>query len=244
MSERETAGSIEMPKMSSIGGRKLQDLQSQGWMVDGLSISRMQGDQAHRGLVTAGGMVCWWTSDAAMEAYAATAVERERKRIKDGILALAMTAEKIPTDADAVDTARKALALRVSTLVDGHGDLVMNDAGKRLMAQLQDAAAPQGPAKPTASVRNDLFNLFTQYPEPREVGVGVLCVDRTGEAMFLSGQGESGAAVLARMQRVRIEVAAAKGLMLSGMQPEGVDRQGKQKFSLQEWWLAYHGAHA
>lgn len=244
MSERETAGSIEMPKMTSIGCRKLQDLQAQGWMVDGVSISRTKGDQTDRGLVTAGGMVCWWTSDAAMEAYAETAVDRDRKRIKDGILALAMTAEKIHTDADAVDTARKALALRVSTLVDGHGDLVMNDAGKRLMAQLQDAAAPHGPATPTASARSDHFKLITQKPRPKELGTGVLSIDKSGEAMFFEGNGESAAQLLASMQRVRIEFAGATGIMLSGMQPEGFERNGTQKFAYQEWWLIYSGAPA
>jgi hypothetical protein len=83
------------------------------------------------------------------------------------------------------------------------------------------------------------FKLVIRHPKTRDVGLGTLSVDKTGEAMFFAGNGEAGAAVLATMQRARIEFAAADGLLLSGMQPEGVDRHGRQKFSFQEWWLTY-----
>lgn len=134
--EKQESFSPDVPEMAPIGGRKLQDLLAQGWVVDGVSISRQREDEPARGLVTAGGMVCWWISNAAMDAYAAKAVEHDRKRIKDGIMALVMTAPKLNTP-DAND-ARMSLALRISMMLDGHTDLVMNDAGRLLMEQLQE----------------------------------------------------------------------------------------------------------
>lgn len=86
---------------------------------------------------------------------------------------------------------------------------------------------------------SEKFKLITQKPKPMEVGTGVLNVDQKGEAMFFEGNGESAAQILATLQRTRIEFASANGIMLSGMQPEGFARSGKQQFSYQEWWLMY-----
>lgn len=83
------------------------------------------------------------------------------------------------------------------------------------------------------------FILFTQHPEPREVGLGVLSVGRDGEAQFFAGRGERGDSMLAEMVRSRMELAAAKGIMLSGFEPAGLERDGRPKFRHQEWWLAY-----
>lgn len=68
---------------------------------------------------------------------AKVAVKSDRERIKAGIMALTMTAESCRGDAG-VDTARKALALRIVTLIDGHGDLVLNEAGKRMAESLAE----------------------------------------------------------------------------------------------------------
>lgn len=68
---------------------------------------------------------------------AEAAVKSDRERIKAGIMALTMTAESCRGDAG-VDTARKALALRIVTLIDGHGDLVLNEAGKRMAESLAE----------------------------------------------------------------------------------------------------------
>lgn len=57
--------------------------------------------------------------------------------------------------------------------------------------------------------------------------------------MFFDGLGESGSAILAVMKRVRIDSAAAHGIHLSGMQPNGVGRDGVEKYVYQEWWLRY-----
>ena len=83
------------------------------------------------------------------------------------------------------------------------------------------------------------FVLIIQQPKPREVGPGVLSVDKAGEAMFFSGHGESGAAVLASLRRARLDTASANGIMLSGFESTGIDRSGREKLAYQEWWLRY-----
>lgn len=113
--------------------RKLTDLLAAGWNADGVSISRHDGEKVNRGLITTGGMVCWWTSQEDIVRLEERIIERERARIKDGIMVLALTAENLRTDTPDVDTARKALALRITTLVDGRGDLVLTDAGQRML---------------------------------------------------------------------------------------------------------------
>jgi len=85
------------------------------------------------------------------------------------------------------------------------------------------------------------FRLVTQHPKPAKVvGLGVLDVDRkTREATFFSGEGGAADRVLATMQRVQLDFAAAHGIMLSGFEVTGHDRTGRQKLGWQEWWLAY-----
>lgn len=83
------------------------------------------------------------------------------------------------------------------------------------------------------------FVLYMQNPKPKQIGVGVLSIDRGGEAQFFAGNGDAGNAIVACMDRVRIEFAAATGIRLSGFEPHGFDRAGNQKYQYQEWWLAY-----
>lgn len=67
----------------------------------------------------------------------------ERMRIKDGIIALAMTAERCEDDGPEVQTAIKAFAFRVSLMIDGHDDLVMNDAAKSFLGWLLETRVYQ-----------------------------------------------------------------------------------------------------
>lgn len=86
------------------------------------------------------------------------------------------------------------------------------------------------------------FVLSTLRPKPRVIGSGSLSIDKQGEAMFFEGTGASDAAVLAALKRVRIDSASAHGIHLSGMQSDGVGRDGVEKFKYQEWWLRYSDA--
>jgi hypothetical protein len=83
------------------------------------------------------------------------------------------------------------------------------------------------------------FELITQYPKPRDMGPRVLSVDRHGDAQFFCGLGDADARVLAVMKSTRLESASADGIMLSGMEPAGVDRQAREVLKYQEWWLRY-----
>lgn len=69
--------------------------------------------------------------------------------------------------------------------------------------------------------------------------MGSLSVGKDGEAHFFSGEGEQNSTVLAEMTRAKLEHVSAKGMKLSGMQPDGNTRAGQRKFLYQEWWLRY-----
>lgn len=74
------------------------------------------------------------------------AVGADRERIKDGIMALAMTAERCEEDGPEVQTAIKSFAFRVGLMIDGHEDLVMNDAAKTLFGSLQETRSFRNPS--------------------------------------------------------------------------------------------------
>ena len=83
------------------------------------------------------------------------------------------------------------------------------------------------------------FILVTQHPKPKSLGEGSLSIEKSGDADFFEGNAEANARVLARMVRVRIEWAAAAGILISGMEPDGIDRAGQAKFKHQEWLLRH-----
>lgn len=83
------------------------------------------------------------------------------------------------------------------------------------------------------------FVLVEQLPIPKDLGIGSLSIGKDGEADFFEGNAEANARVFARMVRVKIEWAAAAGILLSGMEPDGIDRTGRAKFKHQEWLLRY-----
>ena len=83
------------------------------------------------------------------------------------------------------------------------------------------------------------FKLVTQFPKPKDVGIGSLSIGKDGTAEFFEGNADLNSSVLASMQRVRIEWAAAAGIMISGMEPDGFDRSGRPKFKSQEWLLRH-----
>lgn len=83
------------------------------------------------------------------------------------------------------------------------------------------------------------FILMTQYPKPKDLGLGSLSIDKDGNADFFEGNAEANARVLSSMARIRIEWAAAAGIMLSGLEADAVDRSGRPKFKHQEWLLRH-----
>ena len=69
--------------------------------------------------------------------------------------------------------------------------------------------------------------------------MGVLSIGADGQAFFFEGSGESGARMLASMERVKIDFAGVNGIQLSGFQHIGNDKRGRRQFRFQEWWLSY-----
>jgi hypothetical protein len=83
------------------------------------------------------------------------------------------------------------------------------------------------------------FILVTQNPKAKVLGEGSLSIGKDGDADFFEGNADSHSKILASMKRVRIEWAAAAGILLSGMEPDGVDKSGVEKFKHQEWLLRH-----
>ena len=81
---------------------------------------------------------------------------------------------------------------------------------------------------------------FRLYINDKKIGDGVLDIQRTDEARFFGGEGESGCRTLADMERVRMEFAARNGIRLSGFEWTGKHDIHRSKiFRFREWWLAY-----
>ena len=72
----------------------------------------------------------------------------------------------------------------------------------------------------------------------KEIGVGVLDVDRNGKAFFWSAP-DAGARTLGSLERCRLLVHPSNGMLLSGMEPDGFDQKGAKKFKYREWWLTF-----
>lgn len=83
------------------------------------------------------------------------------------------------------------------------------------------------------------FTIVIQRPKPKKIGIGCLSVGKNGDADFFEGSADKDSKILASMTRVKIDWAAANGIFISGMESNGFDRHGEQKFSYQEWFLCY-----
>ena len=85
---------------------------------------------------------------------------------------------------------------------------------------------------------NRKYKLFKQLPKTKLIGTGILSVDQAGFAHFFSNDTYAGKN-LACMDRVRLEFVAANGMLLSGMEEVGFNKDGTKKYIYQEWWLTY-----
>lgn len=83
------------------------------------------------------------------------------------------------------------------------------------------------------------FELVIQHPKPKSLGVGSLSISKNADAEFFEGNAEANSPILASMVRVKIEWAAAAGIMVSGMENDGIDRTGRVKYKYQEWLLRH-----
>lgn len=81
------------------------------------------------------------------------------------------------------------------------------------------------------------FTLFTQCPQPKKTGIGVLSVDGKQSAMFFSGNADNDSRILAELENVVIMHASSDTLVLSGKEPMGLSKAGSRIFRYQEWVL-------
>ena len=80
------------------------------------------------------------------------------------------------------------------------------------------------------------YNVFIQYPRPRSMGPCCVALDKSGSALLMDAAGEK---ALADMERARVDWMQAAGMMISGFEHTGVDRTGRAKYRLQEWYCGY-----
>lgn len=84
------------------------------------------------------------------------------------------------------------------------------------------------------------FELFTQQPKRSKIGViGTLSIGKDGNAQLFSGHADMHSSVIGELHRVKIEWAEAKGILLSGVEPQGFDKKGCIRYRFQEWFLRY-----
>ena len=85
---------------------------------------------------------------------------------------------------------------------------------------------------------SERYKLIIQFPKEKIIGNGTISIDeKTGSAIFITGDGEK---IIASMERTQLRFAAADGILISGMEACGCDKRGMRKFVYQEWYLNYH----
>lgn len=80
------------------------------------------------------------------------------------------------------------------------------------------------------------FNLILQHPKPQNQINGILLINKD-EAQFFEVSSKDNLVaetLVASMERIRIEHASSKGILLSG-----IERMNGGRIRLQEWWLMY-----
>ena len=78
------------------------------------------------------------------------------------------------------------------------------------------------------------FTLFKMFPAQKKVGEGSFSVNAKGFARFYTPD-----KILETMDRVTLDYAGPHEICLSGMEPDGVDRNGRLKYKYQQWVLKY-----
>lgn len=82
-----------------------------------------------------------------------------------------------------------------------------------------------------------IYSLHKETDKKDTSVCGLLSVGQGGaDAHFFE---QDGPGLIAELRRVRIEWAGATVLCISGMEPMGFDRTGREKFRHQVWYLRY-----
>lgn len=83
----------------------------------------------------------------------------------------------------------------------------------------------------------EIFKLIKQLPRPRKITVnGYLSIDRkTNQATFWTLE----ETINATMERIKLIFANSEGMLLTGFEPNGIDKNGRAKYKYQEWYLVF-----
>ena len=81
---------------------------------------------------------------------------------------------------------------------------------------------------------NREYKVYMQLPKPKLLGICCLSVNEKGDALLFRGE-----AIIAKLERAKMDFAAAVGIMISGMEPRGCDKSGRTNYKFQKWWLNY-----
>jgi hypothetical protein len=75
--------------------------------------------------------------------------------------------------------------------------------------------------------------LYIQIPEPKDMGIGILAVDKILNGYFMKGK--DSVKIVAELERVRLASIGDNKILLYGMESKGYDKNDRQKFEYQEW---------
>ncbi len=81
------------------------------------------------------------------------------------------------------------------------------------------------------------FYLIKQLPKPSKIKTkGYLSVDPTTKQARFFALGNSATPIL---EKVEIKFASSQSILLSGFEPTGFDKTGREKYKYQEWVLFF-----
>jgi hypothetical protein len=80
------------------------------------------------------------------------------------------------------------------------------------------------------------YEIHEQEPKAKTLGIGRVALDRDGSAMMMTADGKT---AMRTLERARVDWMQADGIMISGFEHNGQDKQGKPKYRLQTWFCRY-----
>lgn len=80
------------------------------------------------------------------------------------------------------------------------------------------------------------FRVHLQYPKPKDMGLCCISLDKHGQALLLTADGKR---AVKDMTLARVDWMQGHGIMVSGMEINGYERNYSPKYRYQEWFCGY-----
>lgn len=80
------------------------------------------------------------------------------------------------------------------------------------------------------------FRVHLQYPKPKDMGLCGISLDKHGQALLLTADGND---CTMEMTRAKVDWMQKAGFIISGFETNGHERNGRPRFRYQEWFCAY-----